>query len=444
MLGVQLALVSHDRDVHFNASQLGIQVFESVRQAQESHWRRPARLDRKEKILQTVSDRPAVRSLERPKREITPPSTLSRLGLFSLGVLALLSIAAVLLPSADVHLSPQIQSQDVTLQIKASESFQRINLSGQIPIHTVNVTVEGQDSIETSGRINIPDQTASGSAVFSNLTDHSVVIPAGLVITTQDGSVRFATRRGGNVSSGPGRTLDLPIEALQPGSHSNLAAGKIQAIEGPLGVELTVTNPQPTTGGSDLTSPAASPLDQSRLRNRLETALRQSALQEIQSGLDPGDILLTELPIQTQILEMIYDPDEAQPANNLTLKLRLEYQAPIVRESDLSTLATAILDANLPDGYSPIPGSLDINHLSSPERSDDATYQWRMKAERKTEAQVMDEQATQLTIGLSPLQASQRLVEALPLAKPPTILMSPSWWPRMPFLPFRISIVSEP
>ncbi len=321
MLGVQLALVSHDTDVHFNASQLGIQVFESVRQAQEWHWRRPARLDRKEKILQTVSDRPAVRSLERPKREMTPPSTLSRLALFSLGVLALLSIAAVLLPSADVHLSPQIQSQDVTLQIEASESFKRINLSGQIPIHTVNVIVEGQDSIETSGRINIPDQTASGSAVFTNLTDHSVVIPAGLVITTQDGSVRFATRRGGSVPSGPGRTLDLPIEALQPGSQSNLAAGKIQAIEGPLGVELTVTNPQPTIGGSDLASPAASPLDQSRLRNRLETALRRSALQEIQSGLDPGDILLTELPIQTQILEMIYDPDDAQPANTSDIKI---------------------------------------------------------------------------------------------------------------------------
>ncbi len=30
----------------------------------------------------------------------------------------------------------------------------------------------------------------------------------------------------------------------------------------------------------------------------------------------------------------------------------------MVRESDLSTLATAILDANLPDGYSPVPGFL--------------------------------------------------------------------------------------
>jgi hypothetical protein len=237
--------------------------------------------------------------------------------------------------------------------------------------------------------------------------------------------------------------LELPIQALRAGSQGNLPAGKIQAIEGALGVNLTVTNPKPTTGGSDLASPAPTPLDQSRLHNRLEAALKQSALQEIQSGLAPGDLLLANQLGQIQTLEMIYDPPESQPANLLNLRLRLEYQMPIVRASDLNALATTILDANLPPGYAPLPGSLQIEHLTSPAREMPSSYRWQLRAQRQIRAQIEDERATQIAVGLSPSQAGQRLADALPLAKTPSILLFPPWWPRLPFLPFRISIISE-
>jgi hypothetical protein len=243
--------------------------------------------------------------------------------------------------------------------------------------------------------------------------------------------------------AGPGQTLELPIQALQPGSQGNLPAGNILAIEGALGVDLTVTNPKPTTGGSDLASPAPTPLDQSRLRNQLEAALEQSALQEIQSSLKPGDLLLVDHPGQVQTLEMIFDPPESQPASLLNLRLRLEYQVPIVRASDLNALVTSILDANLPPGYSPLTGSLQIDHLTSPARDDASNYQWPLKAQRHISAHVEDEQVAQIAVGLAPAQARQRLIEALPLAEPPTFTLFPSWWPRLPFLPFRISITSE-
>jgi hypothetical protein len=349
----------------------------------------------------------------------------------------------VLLPSAIVHISPQIQSQEITFQVEASESTQRMTLSGHLPIHPVSVIVEGQDSIDTSGNANIPDQAASGSAVFTNLTDRPVTIPAGTVITTRDASVRFATRRSGSLPAGPGQVMELPIEALQPGRQGNLPAGEIQAIEGSLGVDLTVTNPEPTTGGTDLDSPAPTPLDQSRLHNRLEAALKHSAIQEIQSNLDPGDVLLSEQLNQVQILEKIFEPPEFQPASQLNLRMRLEYQAPIVKESDLNSLAASILDASLPPGYVPLPGTLKIDNLTTPAGDDASTYQWQLKAQRQIGAQVLDEQATQLAVGLSPAQAGQRLVEALPLSEPPTITLFPSWWPRLPFLPFRISVMSE-
>jgi hypothetical protein len=242
---------------------------------------------------------------------------------------------------------------------------------------------------------------------------------------------------------GPGQTLELPIIALQPGRQGNLPAGKIQAIEGPLGVDLTVTNPDPTTGGSDLSSPVPTSLDQNRLHDRLEAALKQSALAELQAKLNPGDLLLEDRSNQIKVLETTYDPPGFVPASLLTLRLRLEYQAPIVRGSDLDALATSILDANLPSGYSPVPGTLEINHLTAPKWVNASTARWQLRARRQIRAQVPDEQASQLAVGLSPAQAGQRLADALPLSKPPHITLFPSWWPRMPFLPFRISVTSE-
>lgn len=440
-LGVQLALVSQDADVRYHARQLGILVFDSAHQAQESRWRRPARRDSKTKIHLLAPNRPDISLLERPKRESPPPSTLSRLALFGLGVLALLSIPIVLLPSADIQLSPQVMTQETTLQVEASESTQRVKLSGQIPIHLVSVIVEGQDSIETSGTAPIPEHAASGSAVFTNLTDHPISIPAGTVVSTRGATVRFETSRAGSLPAGPGQTLALPIQALQPGRLGNLPEGKIQAIEGSLGIDITVTNPNPTAGGSDLSSPVPTPLDQSRLHDLLEAALEQSALAELQAKLNPGDILLEDQ--STQVLETTYDPQGFVPASLLNLRLRLEYQAPIVRGSDLEALATSILDASLPSGYSPVSGTLEIEHLTSPKWFNASTSRWQMRAQRQIRAQVVDEQATQLAVGLSPAQAGQRLADSLPLAEPPHITLFPAWWPRMPFLPFRIFITSE-
>lgn len=442
-LGVQLALVSHDADVRYYARQLGIQVFNTTRQAQESHWRRPARKDRKTKLDQIAPERPDISKLERPKRESPPPSMLSRLVFFSLGVLALLAMPAALLPRAEISLSPQVMTQETTLQVEASESTRRIHLSGEVPFHIESVTVEGQDSIETSGTAPIPAVGASGTAVFTNLTDRPIKIPSGTIISTRDASVRFETSRAGSLPAGPDQTLALPIVALQPGRQGNLPAGKIQAIEGPLGIDLTVTNPDPTTGGNDMSSPVPNSKDQSRLYDMLEAALKHSALAELQAKLNPKDVLLEDQFTKPQVVEATYDPPGFEPASILNLRLRLEYQVPVVQGKDLETLATSILDASLLPGYSAVPGTLKINHLTRPKWLNASTSVWQMSVKRQIQAQVADEQATQLAIGLSPARAGERLVDSLPLAEPPHITLFPSWWPRMPFLPFRISITNE-
>jgi len=444
--GTQLALVTHDPDVRYHARQLGIPVFENVRQAQEIRWRR------------TLRHKPRIHPVHSPNVEVTrsakvpekpqktalfPGAILSpaaRLVLFTIGVLAFLSLAAALLPTAELTLTPKTETQAITLTVTGSTSVDRVNLSGLVPIHPIKVVVEGRQSLIPTGTVLVPEHTSAGQALFTNLSDRPVTIPTGTVVTTRDSTIRFTTDQTGQVLAGPGQTKVLAIRALNPGSAYNLPAGRLQAIQGPLGTSLSVTNPEPTIGGTDHSSPAPLSSDRSRLFDQLLSSLRKSALVEVQAAIQPGDLLLTSSPDLSHTIEEIYDPPDDQPANQLTLTLRLQFQALTVSGNDLNELAAAILDANIPKGYSSHPQTIVIEHLTDPEFKDESTVQWVLRASRELQAQISETQAANLSIGLSPNRASQRLSEVLPLSETPRIYLFPSWWPRLPIIPFRIHV----
>ncbi|HEX6305246.1 MAG TPA: baseplate J/gp47 family protein [Anaerolineales bacterium] len=438
-LGGQLALVTRDPDVRYHAKQIGIHVFKTVRQAQQTRWQRPHR--RRLRPLRHITPS-EVLSSPPPGRSaaLIPLSNLGRLGLFSLGVLALLSIVAVLLPGAEIRLDPKIRIQEITIPVQANLAVERVNLSGLIPIQPVTVVVEGRDSLEPTGNTQVPENRARGEVRFTNLTDREISIPAGTVVSTPGSTLRFTTDRSAKVPAGAGESSDLPVTALAPGSLANLPADRIKAIEGPLGLSLTVTNLRPLRGGTERTTPAPTPLDRTRLANRLLATLQDSARAEVQALMETNDLLLTPSLTRSQTLEEVYDPPQSGPASLLSLTLRLEFQALIISGEDLQQLANTALDANLPEGYVPQSSSLNIEHLSTPTIEAGSRVGWEMKASRALQAQLAEPHAASMTLGLPPAQASQRLLASFPLNNPPTIQLTPPWWPRLPFLPFRIHV----
>lgn len=450
--GCQLALVTRDPNVQYNARQLGIPAFDSNRQAQETRWRNPRRRRswrmkrdaQKNKTFAGSSDTSLNQpvSLRDSRPNTTPPSMhpAARLTIFTIGVMAFLSIAAVLVPSAEIALTPQVELQELTINITADSALDRVHISGLVPIHSANVIVQGQDSIETTGTVLIPERAARGEVRFTNLTNQAVNIPSGTIVSTPGSEVRFATDRDGTAPAGAGNSVILPVTALNSGGGSQLAAHRITAIEGPLGVSLSVTNPSPTIDGSDISSPSPSQADRLELAAQLESALQNSALTEIQENLAPEDVLLTPIPTLAGTIEKKFDPAGAQPASVLTLNLQLEFEALVASEQDLKNLATSILNANLAPGFTPIPGTLEIEHLTAPTPGENQTYKWEMVARQEIQAQPNEAQTAQLTLGLSPAQAGERLAENLPLATPPEISLTPSWWPRLPVIPFRIHV----
>jgi hypothetical protein len=146
----------------------------------------------------------------------------------------------------------------------------------------------------------------------------------------------------------------------------------------------------------------------------------------------------------SRTLAETFEPGSAQPANVLSLQLRLDFQASVILSEDLELLATTVLDATLPPNYLPQASTLTIEHLTIPQQKSDAVVKWKMRIQRTIQPQITASQATNLAVGLSPTQAGQRLQAALPLDNSPRITLEPAWWPRLPLLPFRIQVYAYP
>lgn len=448
-LGVQICLVTHDTDIRDQARSLGIPVFRSVSQAQKSHWRKSRRY-RLDKPASEFSDAEHLSRIENllsnpihRERENPRYSPNQRIIIFSLGVLAVLAIAAVLLPSAEITLNPDRKHQSVTIDVQASPEFEEVSLNGTFPERRISTIVEGRASIPTTGSVNVPTSFASGEVEFHNLTDRAIMIPQGTVVSSSEDGFKYRTQQAARIADAPDAAILVPVEALLPGSASNLPEGKIDIIEGQLGILLTVENPARISGGSDTTSPAPADSDRTQLRKRLISILQSSALREINSSLVDGDFLLLETPSLTEVVTEEYFPAEMEPANELNLTLRLEFNAPYISFADQEVLAKSILDSILAEGYEPIPGTLTIKHISSPAYDEGETTSWQMQLSRTIRSQLAASQAISLALGRSPREASQQLFNNLPLSEPPKIITRPSWWPVLPLVPLRIEVTTS-
>ncbi len=445
-LGAQIALVTKNPEVRFWARALEIPVFNATRQAQTSRWRRRRRrtrfdIWRRRRAAEGPPDVLEMRRYARGARPAWVHSFPARVGFFLLGVLSVLALAAFIFPSAQITLTPETQTQQITFTALTSPSITRVNPSGTIPTRPIEVVVEGVHSIETTGSVEIPDQPATGRVQFTNLTDVAVVIPEGTVVMTMDSPpVRFVTTRQARTPAETGGVVDVPVQAVQPGSQGNVPAGAIRTIEGTLGLQLTVTNPSPTSGGSDQTLAAPSQLDRRRAYRQLLDQLRATAAAEIQALLGPGDLLLSTTPFLLTTLEETYTPEDTRPADTLQVSLRLEFQGLVVTEVELRELAQLVLDASLPAGFRPLPGTLTIEQLTQPQLDTELSANWQIRAQREIAAEVNAAQAVALTLGQPPATARERLAAALPLSQPPVIELTPDWWPRLPLLGFRIEV----
>ncbi len=443
-LGAQLGLVTRTRRVRQEAEALKIPVFESTGQAQRLAWPR---------LRRTRIKGHAPRKDLREQREQLPTDVgrgawraqpVIRVVSFLIGVLAVLVLMALFIPRAQVTLQPKSKIQSLVLPVTASPSFESVFITGNIPAHEKHIIVDGSQTVDVTGEGVTPQSKARGNVIFRNLTQQSIMVPIGTIVETAD-NIRFATSTAGEVEAGVGKMLELPIEAAEAGLSGNVDAEAIVVVKGRLGLSLSVINPESTSGGREIASVQASDADRERAKDQLMENLAQEARAQLADEMKAGDVIFDDSFAVSQVISEVYDPPPGAAGTKLTLTMQVEFSAFYASAQDLTQLASLALNASLPAGFraDAAPEALTLKPMTKPVTNADGSAHWSVRAERRIIQQISNAQVTQLIQGIGSQRVKSVLEKSLPLDDSPKVSLSPAWWPWMPIVPFRISVVTE-
>ncbi len=437
-LGAQLGLVTRDAKVHRAAAELDIPVFTNTSKAHQHRWKRT----REEKLFLRRHPR---QNLRKAALEARLPEAAwrdrpsARMIFFTIGVLAMLALALSLLPSARIQLALETESQTFTIPISAHPGTSQPSPSGEIPLQQIVISTSAVQEVVASGRALVPATKSKGNIQFRNLTESSILIPAGTVILTLDSiPVRFVTTKSAEVPGGIDQTANVTVEAEQPGSMGNVAAESLQAIEGALGLSLAVTNPEATSGGADRRETVLTDSDRSRARQTLLAMLQEQASEQGKQMLSSGDLPLPITVVDVNMLEE--DAIQIEDSSSYTYKLSGDVVFFYAPASALAWLGDFIFTPSLPEGYQAVPDTLSYEIVGNPAMGDAGNILFDLQFGQQIHPQIDLYELIQSIRGRNPKSAQRQLQVQLAFIQGSSIRMTPSWWPWLPLFPFRYEI----
>jgi len=442
--GFSLGIVSRSPNIKLLAAELKIPVFKSIKHAQRRTW--PAFVyDRKNEVERKPAGELRKMGLEAKTIEPKWRTLIGiRLLFFTLGVLSVLLISLLFIPSAIVKLNIPDHKHSVPLVITADETIDIVNLSGTIPVHTKNIDVEGTRLISINSKTNVPDKNSVGKILFTNLTETQIEIPLGTIIARLDNSgIRFETIEMGDLPAGIGQTIELPIRALTPGEAGNMDANSLGSLIGDLGTSLSAINLESSYGGTDRISNLASESDRNELFGLLENDLKIKAIQAAQEQLADGDIIFPDTVFIEDILEKSFVPVAGQPGDRLSLDLKLRYTMHYAAYSDLVSLGEPALKAGLPSGYFSVPGdSIQFDILNKPTTNTNGKTILSLQANQNIKRNLSDFYISGLLQGKTLQDSYKILEEEYGSEIKPVVEITPSWWPWLPIVTLRIAVTN--
>ncbi len=438
--GTQIGLITRDAEVMDHARDLGIPVFRNQKRALHGVWRRkPRRIrwlhPREQKTLPPEELRKSL-SL----KAFAPLPVVARVGVFLAAILAVGALIMLFIPAATVVLPVEKTTQQMEFPLFPDPQLGGVTLVGGIPVEEIKVEVEQQSQARSTGRLVLSDQAASGEVEFTNLTDRAITIPAGtVVLTTTNPPIRFLTSRAVDLAAGVGKTIQVAVKAESGGTAGNLPAGSLRALEGIIGLQVSVTNLQPTLGGTNQSVTAPSIEDVNRVRTDLLQSLQDQAAERIDHYYVEGYQLIPGTVKAVNILEEEQVPTPGQAGENFSLRLKVEFSGWVVSGQVLHQAARNVMDAGLTPGMVALEDSYWYHFGLLTQ--DQTGYKWMVTAKRQVQPVLDVQAAAELIAGKMRSRAGVMLRQEFNLPSAPTILLAPAWWPWLPVLPFRIQVV---
>jgi hypothetical protein len=365
-----------------------------------------------------------------------------RVTIFGLALLSVLSILVIIIPSAQIIPPESDQRQNLVIPVEANPDIASVLLSGLIPADTIEIEAETSGQKPASGTLDIPDQYASGELTIRNLTDFPIVIPKETVfMQSGENSAAYQNPSELEIPGGFGTEVSLKIKAVQPGATGNAPADTVTSVLAPFGVDIEVTNPEQIQGGTNRLVSAPNAGDRRQLRTILSDQLTAAAQEKIASLISDDDLQLCDRPELLEITQEIYSPPAGEPGTILELELSGQYSCAVVIQENLQKLITEILTTRYRNqNQMPILESIGYQMVNTPEQTASGSYTWDLEITWEVENKINESEIYSDLLGTKPDDAASYLQTQLDWNQTPQIQLSPSWWFRMPFLPFRIKV----
>ena len=421
-LALEVALVTKSSKIRVLARQLGFSVFISATRGQRAKWRRP-------------------KAVPRAGKRLSWGERIFAAFVFVLALSVLMASALLIVPSAEVTLVPAGEAVNATLQVQADPELELINYeTAQIPARVVRAQIEGTAQIPTTGTRDAPDEPARGIVFFVNMINQAVTVPQGAVVATSTGStIRFTTVEEVTVPETVGGTVEAEVVAIDPGPSGNVEANLINSVEGPLSLQVKVTNPQQMQGGSVKQVGMVITADKERLKAVLLQQLQQGVHAWLSEQLMEGEFLSSESVAVDHIVTEMYDKFVEEQADILTLEMQVMFGGIAIQEEDANVLIEAALQAEVRDGFALASQGVEYQR-GEITGVEDGKVSFVARGTGSTVAQI-DVSAVKEAIRGKPLDwAEDYLSQNLRLEEAPIIEVTPTWPGRVPWLGFRISV----
>ncbi|MBU1033519.1 hypothetical protein KKI22_01040 [Patescibacteria group bacterium] len=215
--------------------------------------------------------------------------------------------------------------------------------------------ISGQDVTATTG-IGLVGDKAKGKVAIYNKTSEETELNSGTIISSEgikfllDETVKVpaATEKDGGSGVDYGK-IEVAVTANDIGSEANLNKDTKFRVADYFDDKFSATATDTFSGGSSREVRVVAEVDQSRLLASLSEKLVIEASKELEEESKDGVHLVPTS--KTTVTKSDFSAKVGDETESLSLDLSLEVEAVKYLSSDLKQLALAILEEDLPDGY---------------------------------------------------------------------------------------------
>lgn len=442
-LGSQLAIVCDEKKIIELSKFAGIQVFSSIPEANKKSWRRSKKIRRKISAENREQRLTRFKNLSQiNKRKLPESNRYIRILFFLIGCLSVLALITFFFPSAIVEVKTISKSVEIELDLWTNPDIKSSNVSGAIPFEIVYKVKTDTYQGNSTGTIRIPSNFAMGNLKFRNLTDRGITIPKGTIVrTSSEPSVRFKTLNSLTLSGVINSEAQVQAISLEGGIIGNVPPLAINAIEGLIGGNIVVENPDEFRGGSETKTLSPSGLDFEKAKSVLIEKMKKELIDEIKME-HPEGYLFPEDSLK--LSKIIYEkkiPALNVPGESFQYQLSCEFSIWMIKQENLNIILNNVMNANLPIGYTRIPDSTSTEITSQPGFDNKGDMRWKINAAELIKPIVEADQIKNQIAGKRINSAISILDQREYLDKHSVITISPNFLNRLPFIPFRIKVI---